>query len=144
MELRPYTFRMSDERQERPRLAHGGCARRAGTGWNRRRFSSGLSTDSRSPSMNDPLAWFETGLAMTRLGMDMQVVITERLSRLARGDAAAGVEAMRMMTEKTLALGEVNARLWKAAAAGRLGAVGPEIVALYGAKVRANRKRLKR
>ncbi|TCK31691.1 hypothetical protein EV667_1802 [Ancylobacter aquaticus] len=94
--------------------------------------------------MTDPLSWFETGLQLTRLGMDMQIVIAERMSRLARGDAAAGVEAIRMVTEKTLALGEVNARLMKAAAAGRLDAVGPEIVALYGRKVRANRKRLKR
>lgn len=94
--------------------------------------------------MNDPFSWFATGMELFRLGMDMQVVIAERLTRLARGDAAAGVEAVRMVTEKTLALGEVNARLMAAAAAGRLDGVGPEIVALYGRKVRANRRRLAR
>ena len=94
--------------------------------------------------MTSPLSWFTTGMQLARLGMDMQIVIAERMSRLARGDAEAGVEALRMVTEKTLALGEVNARLVKAAAAGRLDAVGPEIVALYGRKVRANRKRLTR
>lgn len=90
-----------------------------------------------------PPMWFSTGMQMARLGVDMQIVIAERLSRLARGDVAAGAEAMRMVTEKTLALGEVNARLVSAAVAGRLHRAGPEVVALYGRKVRANRRRLR-
>lgn len=94
--------------------------------------------------MTDPLSWFETGMQLARLGMDMQIVMAERMSRLARGDAAAGVEAVRMVTEKALALGEVNAHLMAAAAAGHIERAGPEIVALYSRKVRANRRRLKR
>ncbi|WP_428029695.1 hypothetical protein [Ancylobacter sp.] len=94
--------------------------------------------------MTDPFSWFETGLQLARLGMDMQVVIAERMTRLARGDSAAGIEAVRMVTEKALALGEANAYLMTAAAAGHIERAGPEILALYGRKVRANRRRLKR
>ncbi|MCK0208833.1 hypothetical protein MWN33_12415 [Starkeya koreensis] len=94
--------------------------------------------------MMHPLTWFSMGMQMARLGADMQVVMAERMSRMARGDTAAGMEAMRMVSEKALALGEVNARLMAAAASGRLEKVGPEIVGLYGRKVRANRRRLQR
>ncbi|MBS7546002.1 hypothetical protein KHC19_23140 [Ancylobacter oerskovii] len=89
-----------------------------------------------------PLAFISLGLDMTRLGLDAQVVIAERMRRLARGDVAAAIEAARMVTEKTLALGEVNARLASAAASGTLDKVGPEIVRFYRRKVRANRRRL--
>jgi hypothetical protein len=94
--------------------------------------------------MMHPLAFLSLGMSMARLGMDAQIVVAERLSRLSRGDAGAGLEAMRMMTEKALALGEVNSRLVSAAAAGRLHESAPEIVALYARKVRANRRRLAR
>ncbi|WP_246252008.1 hypothetical protein [Ancylobacter pratisalsi] len=94
--------------------------------------------------MTDPFDFFAFSMSMARLGLDSQVVIAERMSRLARGDFAAGVEAVRMVTEKTITLGEVNARLVSAATNGRLDKVGPEIVALYGRKVRANRRRLAR
>ncbi|MDR6954323.1 hypothetical protein J2X65_003693 [Ancylobacter sp. 3268] len=92
--------------------------------------------------MMHPLAFFSLGMNMARLGLDAQVVIAERVNRLARGDLAAGVEATRMVTEKALAMAEVNARLAKAAAAGTLDKVGPDIVKFYGRKVRANRRRL--
>ena len=82
-------------------------------------------------------------MAMARLGMDSQAVIAERLTRLARGDVAAGVEASRMMTEKTLALGEAQARIASALMTGRMDKVGPDIARLYGRKVRANRRRLR-
>ncbi len=94
--------------------------------------------------MFHPLAFFSLGISLARLGMDSQVVIAERMSRLARGDVGAGVEAIRMVSEKMLALGEANARLATAAATGRLEKVGPEIVAMYGRKVGANRRRLRR
>ena len=91
----------------------------------------------------NPFALYSLGLGMARLGFDSQRVVAERLNRLARGDTAAGVEAVRMVTEKAFALGEANARLAKAAASGRMEAALPGIVALYGRKVRANRRRLK-
>ncbi|MBS9477873.1 hypothetical protein KIP89_12235 [Ancylobacter sp. VKM B-3255] len=80
---------------------------------------------------------------MARLGLDAQAVVAERLTRLARGDLAAGIEASLMMSEKALAISEVNARLATAAATGRLDTVGADIVRLYGRKVRANRTRLR-
>lgn len=91
-----------------------------------------------------PFDLFALSLDLARLGLDAQVVVAERMTRLARGDVAAGVEAVRMVTEKTLALGEANARLASAAAAGKLDRVAPQIVALYRRKVRANRKRLRK
>lgn len=92
--------------------------------------------------MMHPLAFFTLGMSMARLGMDAQAVVAERLTRLARGDVAAGIEAQRMITEKTLALGEAQARLARALTTGRMDTVGRDIVGLYGRKVRANRKRL--
>ena len=94
--------------------------------------------------MMHPFAFFSLGMSLTRLGMDAQIVVAERMSRFSRADAGPGLEAMRMVTEKALALGEVNSRLVSAAAAGRLHESGPEIVALYARKVRANRRRLRR
>ncbi|MCS0493554.1 hypothetical protein NVS89_00485 [Ancylobacter sp. MQZ15Z-1] len=91
-----------------------------------------------------PFTLFSLGVGVTRLALDSQLVIAERLSRLSRGDPGAAVEAVRMVAEKTVALGEANARIVSAAATGRLDKVGPEIVALYGRKVRANRRRLAR
>jgi len=91
----------------------------------------------------NPFAFFSLGVGMMRLGVDSQHVIAERMTRLARGDRAASVEATRMVTEKAMALGEVNARLFKAAASGKLHGAMPGVVALYGRKVRANRRRLK-
>ncbi|MCJ8143241.1 hypothetical protein MKI84_09965 [Ancylobacter sp. A5.8] len=93
--------------------------------------------------MMTPNAFLTLGVRMARLGIDSQIVVAERLSRFARGDLDSGVEAMRMITEKALALAEVNARIATSAAAGRLEHAGPEIVAMYGRKVRANRRRLK-
>lgn len=93
--------------------------------------------------MLHPLAFFSLGMNMARLGMDAQAVVAERLTRLARGDVAAGIEASRMVTEKTLALSEVQARLAGAMMTGQMDTVGRDIVWLYGRKVRANRKRLR-
>jgi len=91
-----------------------------------------------------PFDVFSLSFDLARLGLDAQIVVAERMTRLARFDASAGIEAMRMVTEKTLALGEVNARLASAAAAGKLDRVAPQIVALYRRKVRANRRRLRK
>jgi hypothetical protein len=91
-----------------------------------------------------PFFLFELGLDMARLGVEAQLVIAARMARLARGDAGAGIEAMRMVTEKALAMGEANAHLVSATLAGKPEYAGSEILALYGRKVRANRKRLAR
>lgn len=91
-----------------------------------------------------PFDAFTLGLDLARLGADAQIVIAERLTRIARGDFAAGQEAVRMVAEKALALGEVQASLVAAAAHGRLPQVGPDIVKMYSRKVRANRRRLGR
>ena len=89
-----------------------------------------------------PFGFFTLGLNMTRLGLDSQYVIAERMNRLARGDAAAGVETMRMITEKAMAAGEANARIVSAMMSGKPERASTELVAMYGRKVRANRKRL--
>ncbi|MBB3771219.1 hypothetical protein FHS55_001818 [Angulomicrobium tetraedrale] len=94
--------------------------------------------------MMHPLHAFSLGMRLARLGLDSQIVIAERLSLMSRGDVGAGAEAVRMVSEKMLAAGEVQARLAQAAASGRLEQVGPEIIAMYGRKVGANRRRLAR
>lgn len=91
----------------------------------------------------NPATLFHLGMRMAQIGLDAQIVVAERLSLFARGDADAGVEAVRMVTEKALALAEAQAKIVSAAVAGKPERAAPQIVALYGRKVRANRRRLK-
>jgi hypothetical protein len=91
-----------------------------------------------------PFALFNLGLDMARLAGEAQSVIALRLARISVGDADAGTEIMRMMTEKALAAGEVGMHLATAAATGRLEHAAHDVVVLYRRRVRANRRRLSR
>jgi hypothetical protein len=91
----------------------------------------------------NPTTFFALGMRMARLGLDSQIVVAERMARFARGDADSGMEVMRMVTEKALALAEAQAKIVSATAAGHPERAAQQIVALYGRKVRANRRRLK-
>ncbi|MDF2996230.1 MAG: hypothetical protein K0R27_1867 [Xanthobacteraceae bacterium] len=91
-----------------------------------------------------PFAFFNLGLEMARLASEAQAVIALRLARISVGDAAAGTEIMRMMTEKALAAGEAGMHVAVAAATGNLDNAARDVVVLYRRRVRANRRRLSR
>jgi hypothetical protein len=79
---------------------------------------------------------------MLTFGLDCQEVVGRRLARIAKGDAAALLEAQRMVTEKMMAAAEANFAI--------MGAwmLGPEIAMAralvpFEKAVRANRRRLR-
>ena len=88
--------------------------------------------------------WFDLAADTWRLGWEAQTVVGLRLSKLATGDAAAIVEAQRMVTEKMLAATEAQTRAMGDLFTGQVGHTPKRTVALYRRKVRANRKRLSR
>lgn len=99
--------------------------------------------------MFSPFAFFELGLDAARLGVEMarlgaeaNSVIALRMAQFASGDAKAGPEMVRMVTEKAIAAGEANMRLASGAASGNLDKATRDVVKLYRRKVRANRRRL--
>jgi hypothetical protein len=89
-------------------------------------------------------AWFDLAADSWRLGMEAQTVVGLRLAKLAAGDAAAAVEAQRMVTEKMLAAAEAQTRAVGDLFTGQARHTPKRTVALYRRKVRANRKRLSR
>lgn len=95
------------------------------------------------PSRADPFtAWMRLGIDMWMLGAEASSVMALRTLKLAAGDAAAGDEARRMVTEKIGA----GMALSRQALLGELGTtmpgIGSRMVADYRRKVRANRRRL--
>ncbi len=94
--------------------------------------------------MMTPTRWFTLGLDMMRLSQEANAVIALRLARFAAGHPQSGREAVRMVSEKAGALGEAQAQLARAAAAGTLDRAAPKVLAMYRRKVKANRKRLSR
>jgi hypothetical protein len=88
-------------------------------------------------------SWIDLAFRSWQLAADAQAVVGLRLGRLAFCDAAAVLEAQRMVTEKFLAAAEVQATLVSAALSGSR--QGPKrAVAKVHKKVRANRRRLSR
>lgn len=94
--------------------------------------------------MLHPFAFFNLGLEMTRLASEAQAVIALRLARISMGDASAGTEMVRMVTEKALAAGEAGMHVAAAAATGQLDNAARDVVTIYRRRVRANRRRLSR
>jgi hypothetical protein len=89
-------------------------------------------------------AWFDLAADSWRLGLEAQAVVGLRLAKLAAGDAAAAVEAQRMVTEKVLAAAEAQAKAMGDILSGQARHAPKRTVALYRRKVRANRGRLGR
>ena len=89
-------------------------------------------------------SWFDLAAESWRLGLEAQAVVNLRLAKLAAGDAAAALEAQRMVTEKVMAAAEVQGRAFADALTGKSHLTPKRSVALYRRKVRANRRRLSR
>ena len=89
-------------------------------------------------------AWFALATDSWRLALEAQGVVALRLAKLAAGDAAAALEAQRMVAEKMLAAGEIQAMTASALLAGRGRGAPKKAVAHLRRKVRANRRRLSR
>ena len=86
-------------------------------------------------------AWFST----CRFSLEAQQVIPTRLLRCTRCDAAASIEAGRMLSEKLAAFIEANAAAGRAVAAGKSPDIAlAEFVKPYRRRVRANHRRLHR
>lgn len=88
--------------------------------------------------------WMRLAADTWRLGLESQSVIALRLTKLAVGDAAAALEAQRMVSEKILAAAELPLRTASAALSGKPHSAPAAAVAHYRRKVRANRRRLSR
>lgn len=86
--------------------------------------------------------WFDLAADSWRLGVQAQTVVGLRLAKLAVGDAAAAVEAQRMVTEKIMAATEAQTVAAAAILSGKGHLAPKRTLALYGRKVRANRRRL--
>lgn len=84
---------------------------------------------------------FKTWLGLTRdatlLGLEAQRVIGLRMLHLAEGGPEAGIEAQRMVLEKTAAFAEAAATLC-------MGGSAHKVVRRYRFHVRANERRLSR
>ena len=89
--------------------------------------------------------WFGLSMQMMKLGMESQMVILQRLTRLQAGGAVANKETGRMVTEKTTAAASEAFSMGLALAAGQapLSAM-QSTVKSYRKKVAANRRRLGR
>ncbi len=81
--------------------------------------------------------WISLTLDAVLLSFETQRVIGLRLVKIAAGGPGAGVEAHRMVTEKTAALAEAAATLARGGSPGR-------ILRRYRSHVKANERRLSR
>jgi hypothetical protein len=90
-------------------------------------------------------AWFTLSMQMMKLGMESQVIILQRLSRLQMGGPVAQREAVRMVTEKATTAAAETFAMSMALASGKSPQSALEsTVRSYRKKVAANRRRLGR
>jgi hypothetical protein len=89
--------------------------------------------------------WIKLAFETARLGFEAQSVITLRLMRLAAGGHLARAEAERMISDKAAAMAEAQVAVAGALLAGRQSKVAAgKVVRIYGKRVRANKRRLRR
>jgi hypothetical protein len=89
--------------------------------------------------------WFSLWMQMMKLGMESQMIILHRLSRLQAGGPMAQREAARMVSEKTIAAAAETFAVSLALASGKSPLSALEsTVKSYRKKVAANRRRLGR
>jgi hypothetical protein len=89
--------------------------------------------------------WLSLGLKAWQIGLEAQSVIALRMMRMAAGGMRAQAEANRMVTEKILAAGEVQAAAAAAAIRGQKNhVVAGKALDVYRKRVRANKRRLSR
>jgi hypothetical protein len=97
----------------------------------------------KEPAMHNP--WISFGIKAWQIGLEAQSVIALRMLRLAAGGAHAEAEASRMVTEKIMAAGEAQGAAVTAAILGHKEHVAAgKALAVYGKRVRANKRRLSR
>jgi hypothetical protein len=90
-------------------------------------------------------SWFTLSMQMMKLGMESQMIILQRLSRLQMGGPVAQREAVRMVTEKaTTAAAETFAMSMALASGESPQSALESTVRSYRKKVAANRRRLTR
>jgi hypothetical protein len=80
-------------------------------------------------------SWMRITRDAVLLGAETQQVMGLRWMKLSRGGRAAEAEAVRMVTEKTSALGEAGMTLARGGSAGA-------VIRRYRSHVRANKRRL--
>jgi hypothetical protein len=91
------------------------------------------------------IGWFSLSMEMMKLGMESQLIILQRLSRLQAGGRMAQREAARMVNEKTTAIATEAFAMMLALASGKSPLSALEsTVKSYRMKVGANRRRLGR
>jgi hypothetical protein len=89
--------------------------------------------------------WLSLSVEMMKLGMESQLIILRRLSRLQAGGPMAQREATRMVSEKTTAMATEGFAMTLALASGKSPLSALEsTVKSYRKKVGANRRRLAR
>jgi hypothetical protein len=79
--------------------------------------------------------WFQLTVNAALLAVETQRVIGLRVVKLSRGGPAAQAEAIRMVSEKTTALGEAAMTLARGGSAGT-------VIRRYRTHVRSNKRRL--
>jgi hypothetical protein len=90
------------------------------------------------------IRWFTLVSDMTKMSMEASAVIGLRVAKIAKGDAAAKVEAHTMAAEKIDAAMRTNMDIVTSLMTGRA-APGPnQIVGAYRKRVRGNLRRLKK
>jgi hypothetical protein len=86
---------------------------------------------------------FSLSLAAMRLAADAQAVVSLRMIYAATGQASP-LETRRMVNEKVVAFFEAQNAIAAAFFLGRPRAAPSKVIAVYGKRVRANRRRLTR
>ena len=91
---------------------------------------------------NEALEWLEIGAAATALAWESADVIALRMVGAAAGGPRAQKEAVRMVSEKMIALVELQAGLLAGAMGATPTAAARGTLSHYARKVAANRRRL--
>ncbi len=105
-------------------------------------FSRGI-RNGKSRHMRRRSSLFSLSLAAMRLAADAQAVVSLRMIYAATGQASP-LETRRMVNEKVAALFEAQNAIAAAFFLGRPRAAPSKVIAVYGKRVRANRRRLTR
>ena len=86
--------------------------------------------------------WFGLGLDAFQLGVDASQVVAMRTAKIAMGGAAAQRESQLMVSEKLVAMFDLQTAFMTGRAGSTPHAVARSALSHYGRKVRANRRRL--
>jgi hypothetical protein len=88
--------------------------------------------------------WLSLTRSMMLLGVESQAVIALRIARLSSGDSRAAREAVHMVQEKVVALGQSQLQVTSDVLSGRGHQAAGRAIGRYRRVVRANQRRLSR